>query len=62
MEKKNGTKYHAVKFFERQKLCRLIRRLAREAEAEGASDKKKAKAAAELLDARVMLNYIINFP
>lgn len=77
VEKKNGEKYHAVKFFERQKLVRLIKRAQRglselpAEEGEGEKEKKKAakKAAKErtrlekeLFDARCMLNYIIHFP
>ncbi|CAK9780508.1 hypothetical protein CC85DRAFT_283429 [Cutaneotrichosporon oleaginosum] len=64
VEKKNGAKYHAVKFFERQKLGRIIKRAQRkvaEAEKDGKA-KKTAKAEQELRDARVMLNYVLNYP
>ncbi|OCF57079.1 hypothetical protein L486_05938 [Kwoniella mangroviensis CBS 10435] len=64
VEKKNGAKYHMVKFFERQKLLRIIKRLQRklkEAE-EPKSDKKLIKYKEELEDARVMMNYVLNFP
>lgn len=53
-----------VKFFERQKLGRIIKRAQRkvaEAEKEGKA-KKTAKAEKTLADARVMLNYILNYP
>lgn len=53
-----------VKFFERQKLGRIIKRAQRkigEAGKEG-KGKKQAKAEKELADARVMLNYILNYP
>ncbi|GMK53452.1 hypothetical protein CspeluHIS016_0100380 [Cutaneotrichosporon spelunceum] len=64
VEKKNGAKYHAIKFFERQKLGRVIRRAQRklnEAEESG-RDKKTARAEKELLHARVMLNYVLYYP
>ncbi|WWC96274.1 hypothetical protein V866_003141 [Kwoniella sp. B9012] len=64
VEKKNGAKYHMVKFFERQKLLRIIKRLQRklkEAE-ESKSDKKSDKYKEELDDTRIMMNYVLNFP
>ncbi|BEJ14131.1 hypothetical protein CspHIS471_0313050 [Cutaneotrichosporon sp. HIS471] len=64
VEKKNGAKYHAIKFFERQKLGRIIKRAQRkvsEAEKSGKA-KKMAKAEKELLHARVLLNYVLNYP
>ncbi|ORY25952.1 hypothetical protein BCR39DRAFT_542702 [Naematelia encephala] len=51
VEKKNGEKYHMVKFFERQKLVRLIKRLGRQSDT-----------LSELEKARVMLNYVLNYP
>ncbi|WVR06495.1 hypothetical protein IAU60_003526 [Kwoniella sp. DSM 27419] len=62
VEKKNGAKYHMVKFFDRQKLLRLVKRLHRKLAEEGKSDKKRAKLDEELDDARVMLNYVLSFP
>ncbi|WVW84876.1 hypothetical protein I302_106911 [Kwoniella bestiolae CBS 10118] len=62
VEKKNGAKYHMVKFFERQKLLRIIKRLQRKLKEEGKSDKKLNKRQEELDDARVMMNYVLNFP
>ncbi|TXT16022.1 hypothetical protein VHUM_00525 [Vanrija humicola] len=63
VERKNGAKYHAVKFFERQKLTRVIKRAQRKIGGDKPlSGKKLAKAEAELADARVMLNYILHFP
>ncbi|ODN93421.1 rRNA-processing protein EFG1 [Cryptococcus wingfieldii CBS 7118] len=66
LEKKNGAKYHKVKFFERQKLLRLIKRF--EKKLSGGEDekqlkeKKRKRLEEELLDTRVMLNYILHFP
>ncbi|EJT49005.1 hypothetical protein A1Q1_01916 [Trichosporon asahii var. asahii CBS 2479] len=64
VEKKNGQKYHAVKFFERQKLLRFIKRTSKEqAEYEAKGKEKKAKKSGEkLVEARIMLNYVLNFP
>ncbi|KAL1413172.1 18S rRNA maturation protein [Vanrija albida] len=63
VERKNGAKYHAVKFFERQKLTRVIKRAQRALGADKPlKGKKLAKAEAELADARVMLNYVLHFP
>ncbi|KIR38470.1 rRNA-processing protein EFG1 [Cryptococcus deuterogattii 99/473] len=62
LEKKNGAKYHKVKFFERQKLVRLIRRLNRKLLDSETSSKKRSKHEEELLDARIMLNYVLHFP
>ncbi|WWD18649.1 hypothetical protein CI109_103102 [Kwoniella shandongensis] len=62
VEKKNGAKYHKVKFFERQKLLRLTKRLNRKISEEGKSEKKKARYEQDLTDARVMLNYVLHYP
>ncbi|WRT67951.1 uncharacterized protein IL334_004925 [Kwoniella shivajii] len=62
VEKKNGAKYHMVKFFERQKLVRIIKRLNRKMKEEDKSEKKKSKLEEELSDARIMMNYVLNFP
>ncbi|KAL0240569.1 rRNA-processing protein EFG1 [Cryptococcus tetragattii IND107] len=62
VEKKNGAKYHKVKFFERQKLVRLIRRFNRKLLDSETSSKKRSKHEEELLDARIMLNYVLHFP
>ncbi|KAK8858754.1 hypothetical protein IAR55_002983 [Kwoniella newhampshirensis] len=62
VEKKNGAKYHKVKFFERQKLIRLIKRSNRKVNEDGKSEKKKARYGQELEDARVMLNYVLHYP
>ncbi|KAK1925884.1 rRNA-processing protein EFG1 [Papiliotrema laurentii] len=72
IEKKNGGKYHMVKFFERQKLLRIIKRLQKaiqhdEADSTSAQGKGKAQkgvrdAETQLHQARVMLNYILHFP
>ncbi|XAO27632.1 rRNA-processing protein EFG1 [Cryptococcus bacillisporus CA1280] len=62
VEKKNGAKYHKVKFFERQKLVRLIRRFNRKVLDSETLSKKRSKHEEELLDARIMLNYVLHFP
>ncbi|WWC70914.1 uncharacterized protein I206_104866 [Kwoniella pini CBS 10737] len=62
VEKKNGAKYHMVKFFERQKLVRIIKRIQKKLKDEDKSDKKRAKLEEELNDSRIMLNYVLNFP
>ncbi|WWC62765.1 uncharacterized protein I303_105362 [Kwoniella dejecticola CBS 10117] len=63
VEKKNGAKYHMVKFFERQKLVRIIKRIQKKLKSSSEiSDKKRAKLEEELEDARVMMNYVLNFP
>ncbi|OCF37163.1 hypothetical protein I317_00113 [Kwoniella heveanensis CBS 569] len=61
VEKKNGAKYHMVKFFDRQKLLRIIKRLNKKVGKAG-DDGPSAKIEEELQDARVMLNYVLNFP
>lgn len=77
MEKKNGSKYHQVKFFgeselvcsglsadeiEKQKLLRIIKRVKRSlAEAEDESKAQK-KLSKELKEARIMLNYVRHYP
>jgi uncharacterized protein YkuJ len=77
VEKKNGSKYHQVKFFgeslsigliliadllERQKLLRIIKRVKKSlAEAEDGSKSQK-KLSKELNEARIMLNYVRHYP
>jgi hypothetical protein len=77
VEKKNGSKYHQVKFFgesdlvrsglrvdetEKQKLLRIIKRVKRSLlEAEDESKAQK-KLSKELKEARIMLNYIRHYP
>ncbi|WVQ96505.1 hypothetical protein IAU59_003610 [Kwoniella sp. CBS 9459] len=62
VEKKNGAKYHMVKFFDRQKLLRIIKRLTKKVGKSGDESAKSVKAEEELQDARIMLNYVLNFP
>ncbi|KAK4688117.1 hypothetical protein P7C73_g2000, partial [Tremellales sp. Uapishka_1] len=52
VEKKNGAKYHMVKFYEKQKLLRLIRRLQKDGDG----------AEKDLEAARIMLNYVLHYP
>lgn len=53
-----------MKFFERQKLLRFIKRTSKEQDEyeEKGKDKKAKKAGEKLVEARVMLNYVLNFP
>ncbi|WVF68990.1 hypothetical protein IAT40_003764 [Kwoniella sp. CBS 6097] len=64
VEKKNGAKYHMVKFFDRQKLLRIIKRLNKKVSKAGddGPNTTTAKVEEELQDARVMLNYVLHFP
>ncbi|TFK65583.1 hypothetical protein BDN72DRAFT_824422 [Pluteus cervinus] len=64
-ERTFATKYHKVKFFERQKVTRKITQTKKQLEdlGSGKSDKKKRKALAkQLVELRVDLNYILHYP
>ena len=78
VEKKNGSKYHQVKFFgesvimkdnelwltvsERQKLLRIIKRVKKSLAEEEVDSKAQKKLAKELKEARIMLNYVRHYP
>lgn len=78
VEKKNGSKYHQVKFFgktvivkdnellltvqERQKLLRIIKRVKKSLAEEEPDSKAQKKLAKELKEARIMLNYVRHYP
>jgi hypothetical protein len=77
VEKKNGSKYHQVKFFgksfllcfellltvlERQKLLRIIKRVKKSLAEESEDAKAQKKLAKELKEARIMLNYVRHYP
>lgn len=77
VEKKNGSKYHQVKFFgesvivhntlllmiaERQKLLRIIKRVKKSLAEEEADSKAQKKLVKELKEARIMLNYVRHYP
>lgn len=51
-----------MKFFERQKLVRIIRRLQRTLAIDGEENEERKHAKRDLEDARIMLNYVLNFP
>ena len=53
-ERQFATRYHKVKFFERQKLMRRLRQLRREPESR--------QVRAQLFEHRVFLNYVLHFP
>lgn len=57
-ERNLASRYHKVKFFERQKIHRRVRQLRREAE----KDPKKKAVRAALYEARVLLHYVMTFP
>ncbi|WFD00205.1 18S rRNA maturation protein [Malassezia yamatoensis] len=57
-ERSRANRYHKVKFFERQKIHRKIRKLKRSLE-EDSNDKQLRR---ELAEARVFLHYIMTFP
>lgn len=77
VEKKNGSKYHQVKFFgesiivhnqlllmiaERQKLLRIIKRVKKSLAEEETDSKAQKKLVKELKEARIMLNYVRHYP
>jgi uncharacterized protein YkuJ len=77
VEKKNGSKYHQVKFFgksffqsivllltlaERQKLLRIIKRVKKSLVEDTEDSKAQKKLAKELKEARIMLNYVRHYP
>jgi len=78
VEKKNGSKYHQVKFFgmstyypmaksvtdcaEKQKLLRIIKRVKRSLAEAEDGSKEHKKLSKELKEARVMLNYVRHYP
>ena len=57
-ERKNSTRYHKVRFFERQKLTRRIGKLKKQLE----EDQENEKLQADLKESRVLLNYVLHFP
>ncbi|KAF8483905.1 hypothetical protein DFH94DRAFT_725182 [Russula ochroleuca] len=61
-ERALATRYHKVKFFDRQKLLRKIRQTKRRLEDEEISSKVRKALKAELFDLRVDLNYVMNYP
>lgn len=56
-ERKNAERYHKVRFFERQKLVRQIKKLKKEMAEQ--PEKKRKKLEAELREKRVLLNYVL---
>ncbi|PWN30509.1 hypothetical protein BDZ90DRAFT_229524 [Jaminaea rosea] len=56
-ERKNADRYHKVRFFERQKLVRQIKKIKKDRKGKGADDDDE-----ELKEKRVLLNYVLNFP
>lgn len=57
-ERKNATRYHKVRFFERQKLTRRIGKIKKQLD----NEKDKESLEADLKEARVLLNYVLHFP
>lgn len=56
-ERKNAERYHKVRFFERQKLVRQIKKVKKEMAEQ--PEKKRKKLEAELREKRVLLNYVL---
>ncbi|KAI9450561.1 hypothetical protein BJY52DRAFT_1301816 [Lactarius psammicola] len=61
-ERTLATRYHKVKFFDRQKLLRRIKQTKRRLEEDGVSSKVRKALQAELFELRVDLNYVLNYP
>jgi len=61
-ERAMATRYHKIKFFDRQKLLRKIAQIKRRLEGEGISSNVRKSLNAELFDLRVDLNYVMNYP
>lgn len=59
-ERARASRYHKIKFFERQKIHRKVRQLKRALE--NAPESKHKKLHRKLKDARVLLNYVLYFP
>ncbi|THV06652.1 hypothetical protein K435DRAFT_815756 [Dendrothele bispora CBS 962.96] len=59
-ERKMATKYHRIKFFERQKVVRKIKQLKKSLSQ--ADNVSSAKLESELFEQRVNLNYILHYP
>ena len=60
-ERNLASRYHKIKFFERQKLHRRIRQL-RRALHEDVKEKHAKRARKQLHEARTLLNYVLHFP
>ncbi|KAH9976304.1 hypothetical protein BGW80DRAFT_1123607, partial [Lactifluus volemus] len=61
-ERALATRYHKVKFFDRQKLLRKIKQTKKRLEDEEVSSKVRKALKAELFELRVDLNYVMNYP
>ncbi|KAF8317720.1 hypothetical protein DL93DRAFT_528549 [Clavulina sp. PMI_390] len=62
VEKTNASRYHMVKFFERQKAIRKIKKTNRALSDDSLDPKARRKLEKTLFSQRVDLNYILNFP
>jgi hypothetical protein len=60
-ERTLATRYHKIKFFDRQKLLRKIKQTKSRLEEDGVSQVRKTLEA-ELFELRVDLNYVLNYP
>lgn len=58
-ERKNAERYHKVRFFERQKLVRQIKKIKKRIEEDGESSKKQAKLKEDLHEKRILLSYVL---
>ncbi|TFK25708.1 hypothetical protein FA15DRAFT_559879, partial [Coprinopsis marcescibilis] len=59
-ERTLATRYHKVKFFERQKVMRKVKQTKKELESAAGSAKTKLEK--QLLEERINLNYILHYP
>lgn len=58
-ERKNAERYHKVRFFERQKLVRQVKKIKKRIDEDGESSKKQAKLKEDLQEKRILLNYVL---
>jgi len=59
-ERAMAVRYHKVKFFERQKVMRKLKKLKKQLDSN--DEKNHTQVAAQLLEERVNLNYILHYP
>lgn len=60
VERNNAKRYHKIRFFERQKLVRRIKKLKKSLAEDGEEEKETREK--ELQEARVLLNYVLHYP
>ncbi|PWN90131.1 hypothetical protein FA10DRAFT_105703 [Acaromyces ingoldii] len=60
VERNNAKRYHKIRFFERQKLVRRIKKLKKSLAEDGEEENETREK--ELQEARVLLNYVLHYP